>query len=161
MNLPPKRVLFVCVGNSCRSQIAEGFARAYGSDVMTVRSAGLAPANTIASLTYQTMQEWNIPLQGQFPKSLDTFPFGEQFDLLINISGHPLPLTYNAQVEAWDVQDPIGQSPEIYRQVANQLEGMVMALILRLRAERTKQTELERAQRRSRRRGLGRALGPA
>ena len=41
-----KRVLFVCIGNSCRSQMAEGFARAYGSDVMAPASAGLAPART-------------------------------------------------------------------------------------------------------------------
>ena len=39
-----KRVLFVCIGNACRSQMAEAFARAYGSDILTVRSAGLAPA---------------------------------------------------------------------------------------------------------------------
>ena len=48
MSGPLKRVLFVCIGNSCRSQMAEGFARAYGSDVMAVASAGLSPATRIA-----------------------------------------------------------------------------------------------------------------
>lgn len=156
---PSKRVLFVCIGNSCRSQMAEGFARTYGSDVLTPFSAGLAPAHIVAPLTYQTMREWNIGLDGQFPKSLDAFPDGERFDLVVNMSRYPLPLTYNAQVETWDVRDPIGESPEVYREVAKQIEGLVMNLILRLRAERTKQEPM-RPQRRARR-GLGRALGPA
>jgi protein-tyrosine-phosphatase len=140
--------------------MAEGFARTYGSDILSASSAGVAPAAIVAPLTYRTMQEWNIALDGQFPKSLDTFPEGERFDVLINMSGYPLPLTHSAQVETWEVRDPIGESPEIYRQVAKQIEGLVMHLILRLRAERTKQMELAREQRRARRR-LGRALGPA
>src|SRR6185437_2014562 len=106
-----------------------------------------------------TMREWNIGLDGQFPKSLDTFPGGEKFDLIVNMSRYPLPLTYNAHVETWDVSEPIGESPEVYREVAKQIEGLVMNLIRRLRAERAKQ-EPARAQRRARR-GLGRALGPA
>src|SRR5271156_244497 len=48
-----KRVLFVCIGNSCRSQMAEAFARAYGSDVMVAQSAGLSPATTISAVTKQ------------------------------------------------------------------------------------------------------------
>ena len=46
-----KRVLFVCIGNSCRSQMAEAFARAYGADIMEVQSAGVSPAPYIAPLT--------------------------------------------------------------------------------------------------------------
>ena len=45
--MPPQRVLFVCVGNACRSQMAEGFAHAYGADVMEPHSAGLAPAMAV------------------------------------------------------------------------------------------------------------------
>src|SRR5579871_1009678 len=52
-----KRVLFLCIGNSCRSQMAEGFARAYGSDVMTPLSAGLSPAPIVAPLTKLTLAE--------------------------------------------------------------------------------------------------------
>src|ERR1700676_3620098 len=66
-----KRVLFVCIGNSCRSQMAEGFARAYGSDVMLARSAGLSPALMIAPLTKQVLTEKNINIEDQFPKGLD------------------------------------------------------------------------------------------
>src|SRR3954464_13235438 len=62
-----RRILFVCIGNSCRSQMAEGFARAYGSDVLDIQSAGLSPASIVQPLTAQTMMERNIRLDGQFP----------------------------------------------------------------------------------------------
>src|ERR1700760_227104 len=52
-----KRILFVCIGNSCRSQMAEAFARAYGSDVLWVQSAGLSPASIVAPLTKQMLAE--------------------------------------------------------------------------------------------------------
>ena len=67
-----KRVLFVCVGNACRSQMAEGFARTYGSDVMIPASAGLAPASGVASATIRAMDEKNIDLRDHFFK----YPFG-------------------------------------------------------------------------------------
>src|SRR5438128_9891900 len=65
-----KRVLFVCIGNSCRSQMAEGFARAYGSDAMVARSAGLSPGTVIAPLTRQVLAGRNIRLDDEFPKGL-------------------------------------------------------------------------------------------
>jgi len=52
-----KRVLFVCLGNSCRSQMAEAFARAYGSDVLIAASAGLTPASGVAADTSRAMAE--------------------------------------------------------------------------------------------------------
>ena len=55
-----KRVLFVCIGNSCRSQMAEAFARAYGADIMEAQSAGVNPATYIAPLTRQTLGERNL-----------------------------------------------------------------------------------------------------
>src|SRR2546428_11597948 len=65
-----KRVLFGCIGNSCRSQMAEGFARAYGSDVMVARSAGLSPATVIAPLTRQGVAERKFRLDDHFPEGL-------------------------------------------------------------------------------------------
>ena len=66
-----KRVLFVCIGNSCRSQMAESFARAYGADVLEVRSAGLSPATIVSPLTKQILAERNLNTDGQFPKAWD------------------------------------------------------------------------------------------
>ncbi|MEO7143940.1 MAG: hypothetical protein ABI165_10635, partial [Bryobacteraceae bacterium] len=149
----------VCIGNSCRSQMAEGFARTYGSDVMVAASAGLAPAGIVASLTHQTMAEWNIKLEAQFPKGLDVFPSGARFDIVVNISGHPLPAAFGAAVEEWKVRDPIGEKPEVYGQVAGELETLVMTLILRLRAGQPKPPVAAAKERDRVRQGLGRALG--
>jgi arsenate reductase len=127
-----KRVLFVCIGNSCRSQMAEGFARAYGSDVMVARSAGLSPATIIAPLTRQVLGERNIRIDDHFPKGLEALA-RETFDVVVNLSGMPVPRKAPRVVE-WSVVDPIGQTESVYRAVANQIEGLVMRLILELRA---------------------------
>ena len=128
------RILFVCVGNSCRSQMAEAFARAYGSDVLAPASAGLMPAGGIAPLTHEVLAEKNITADGQFPKSLGFFA-REQFDVMVNMSGLAVPEMAPRCME-WTVEDPIGQKPEVYRAVANQIENLVMQLILNLRASR-------------------------
>ena len=128
-----KRVLFVCIGNACRSQMAEAFARAYGSDILIVQSAGLAPASSLPPLTRQTLAEKNIPMEGQFPKGLESF-FGQPFEVVINLSGEPLPAAMGkARLMEWNVRDPIGESESVYRAVAAQIEGLVMRLILELR----------------------------
>ncbi len=126
-----KRVLFVCIGNSCRSQMAEAFARAYGADIMEVQSAGVSPASYIASLTKQTLGEWNLNIDDHFPKGMDVMR-RQAFDVVINMSGTQLRLS-GARVVDWIVQDPIGQSEDFYRTVAKQIEGLVMRLILELR----------------------------
>ena len=128
--MQPQRVLFVCVGNACRSQMAEGFARVYGKDVMMPESAGLAPALSVPVETRQTMDEKNIDISSQFPKPMTVFPRGH-FDRIVNMSGYPLngfPMTTE-----WKVPDPIGGTPEQYRVVRDQIENLVMKLILDLR----------------------------
>jgi len=127
-----KRVLFVCIGNACRSQMAEAFARAYGSDIFIVRSAGLAPAGMVPPLTRQVLNEKNIPTEGQFPKGISVVA-GEQFDIVVNLSGEPLPAGLAADAIEWTVRDPIGENESVYRAVAAQIEGLVMRLILELR----------------------------
>jgi arsenate reductase (thioredoxin) len=113
--------------------MAAGFARTYGSDVLIVQSAGLAPAMTVSSLTHQVMLEKNIDIGQEFPKSLEmTSP--SDADLIINMSGHLLPGKTEAKVETWIVRDPIGESEEVYREVRDQIEQRVMRLILKVRA---------------------------
>ncbi len=133
-----KRVLFVCIGNSCRSQMAEAFARAYGSDILAPFSAGLAPAGLIAPLTRIMLNDKNIPSDGQFPKGLDAFA-GQTFDVVVNVSGQPLDRAMKAvglpaaRVLDWRVRDPIGESETVYRDVTAEIENLVMRLILELR----------------------------
>jgi arsenate reductase len=131
--VPPakKRVLFVCVGNACRSQMAEAFARAYGADIMEVRSAGINPATYVAPLTKQILAERNLNIDSQFPKALELL--NESFDVVVNMSGQSVSLP-NARELTWVVLDPIGHKEDVYRSVASQIEALVMRLILELRS---------------------------
>lgn len=130
-----KRVLFICVGNSCRSQMAEGFARAIGDGRWEVESAGLMPAAAISPLTRQVMEEKGISLEGQYPKPLEWID-AERFDLLVNMSGGELPPELARRETRWEVEDPIGQPVRTYRKVRDQIEGLVRALLEQVEAER-------------------------
>jgi arsenate reductase (thioredoxin) len=125
------RVLFVCIGNSCRSQMAEAFARAYGPDVIEPTSAGLQPCHIVSPATLEYMLEKNIDLNHYRPKGLiDT---GAGFDLIVNMSGFPLPAGIPAPIRVWKVDDPIAFPPERHRQVRDQIERLVQSLIIELR----------------------------
>jgi|HubBroStandDraft_2_1064218.scaffolds.fasta_scaffold473774_1 arsenate reductase len=126
------RVLFICIGNSCRSQMAEGFARKYGGDVMIAASAGLAPAFMVAQDTVRAMDEKDIDLRDQFPKSLKQLGRA-QFDLFVNMSGYDLPPEIDTPVRDWDVADPIAEDYETHCKIRDEIETRVMGLILELR----------------------------
>src|SRR5947209_5619839 len=117
-----QRVLFVCIGNSCRSQMAEGFARAYGSDVMLPASAGIAPALVVAPDTRRCMKEKNISLDDHFPKSLDQL-IKVKFDLIVNMSGVELQES-PGEVRTWKVRDPIGTRYDVHCAVRDEIEKL-------------------------------------
>jgi arsenate reductase (thioredoxin) len=127
-----KKVLFVCIGNCCRSQMAEGFANHYGKDVLIATSAGLAPTPVVAQETIQTMLDKNIDISHHYPKKFDPFE-AKEMDLIVNISGFVLPGKLQVPEEKWTVVDPYGESMEVYAESANDLERRVMGVILRLR----------------------------
>lgn len=99
---------------------------------MQVGSAGLSPAAIVQQLTKEVMLEKNIDIEGQYPKDLSGFSLAN-FDLLINMSGVKLPGRIPIEMQEWKVEDPIGRSPEVYREVRDQIETLVMRLILELR----------------------------
>jgi arsenate reductase (thioredoxin) len=119
--------------------MAEGFARANGSDVLFVQSAGLAPALAIAPLTHHVMLEKNIDLGDCYPKELEHIE--GSIDLIINMSGHDLPAHAGPQVEVWDVSDPIGESEAVFRQVRDEIEQRVLKLIEQLRSRKPAASE--------------------
>ena len=129
-----KRVLFVCIGNACRSQMAEAFARRYGSDAAEVSSAGLSPASSIPELTKAVMMDKNISLDGQSPKGIEVFP-RVQWDVVINMSAQPLPQLQAARIVEWKIQDPMGQRQVVHEKVRDEIENLVMRLILDLRVQ--------------------------
>ena len=114
--------------------MAEGFARRYGSDVMEPASAGLAPAPIVQPLTKKVMEGRNISIDEQYPKDLGSLEL-RNFDIIVNMSGAKLPTRLPIPIREWKVEDPIGQSEEVYVTVRDQIENAVMRLILELRRE--------------------------
>ena len=81
-----KRILILCTGNSCRSQMAEGFLKSFDT-MLEVFSAGTNPASRISSHAIQVMKEIGIDISGGYPKSVDQFT-GESFDYVITVCDH-------------------------------------------------------------------------
>jgi arsenate reductase (thioredoxin) len=129
-----KKVLFVCIGNSCRSQMAEGFARRYGDDVLIPASAGLMPAPIVAPDTYRAMLEKNIDLRHHFPKHVRQLGRAH-FDLIVNMSGMELRDPPGDGVIAWEVTDPICETYERHCEIRDEIETLVMKLLLQIRKE--------------------------
>jgi arsenate reductase (thioredoxin) len=127
------RVLFVCIGNACRSQMAEGFARTYGNDVIIPASVGLSPATSVAPQTIRAMDEKNIDLRDHFPKSLRHLGRAD-FDLTINMTGFFLPKEFSGKIVDWEVADPVFMEFDEHREIRDQIEQLVMKLVLELRA---------------------------
>ena len=113
--------------------MAEGFARYYGSDVLSAESAGLAPALAVVPMTHHVMMEKGIDLGYCYPKE---FSAAGESDLIINMSGYDLPGPPNTPVEVWTVRDPIGESEQVFRQSRDLIEQHVLNLIERLRARK-------------------------
>jgi len=123
-----KRVLFVCIGNSCRSQMAEAFARAYGRGVIEPSSAGVYPASIIAPDTIRAMAEKGLDLKGQFPKNVSQMDL-TKFDLIVDMSGGLMEGAPKTPVEVWDVPDPVVMEYEEHCRVRDRIELLVKDLI--------------------------------
>ncbi|MFA0784414.1 arsenate reductase ArsC [Fervidibacter sacchari] len=131
----PKRILFVCTGNSARSQMAEGFAKAMGIEAF---SAGTHPKESVHPLAVAVMAEKGIDISHQRPKPLD-LEFAKTVDLIVTVCGEadtecahlPLPVP---KIH-WDLPDPakVEGSEETrlaaFRQVRDEIERRVRELI--------------------------------
>lgn len=131
-------MLFVCIGNACRSPMAAAFANRYGSDVLTATSAGLSPIERIPAETVAVMSELDIDVSGHVPRHYDPLE-AMKCDLVINMAGFNLPGPSAREAVAWVVPDPYGRPVDAYRPVRDEIEQRVMRLILDLR-RRAKQT---------------------
>ncbi len=131
-----KNVLFVCLGNSCRSQIAEGFARQFGAGVINAASAGLSSTNRIARETTEVMLERGINISDQFPKDFEP-GFAASYDVIVNMSGFDLPPVRGPVVTEWAIRDPYGEELGVHRAVRDEIEVNVRALIVDLETNGT------------------------
>lgn len=129
------KVLFICIGNACRSQMAEAFARKYGSDVLEAESAGLAPASMIPEVTRSVMRELGIEMTDQYPKSVSEVATFD-LDVVVNLSGRSLRGLPFSRPREWKARDPIGEPESVHREVRAGIERDVMNLILELRQAR-------------------------
>jgi arsenate reductase (thioredoxin) len=129
----PLRVLFVCVGNCVRSQMAEAIARHLASDVILPESAGVHPLGFIDEATQQVLNEEGISFEGQFSKGLNDPHLGAP-DLIVNMSGIPSGGLFRGRVfEDWRVRDPFGEGIEIHRRILAEIRVHVADLAARLR----------------------------
>lgn len=127
-----KKVAFVCVHNSCRSQMAEAFGRVMGLNVFESYSAGTEQRDVINQDAVKIMKEIGIDMElNQRPKLLSDIP---QVDIVItmgcNVSCPNLPCTHR---EDWGIEDPTGEPEEVFRQTRDVIFQKMEHLVNRLK----------------------------
>jgi arsenate reductase len=128
------KVLFVCLGNACRSPMAEAIASRLAADVMDASSGGLTPLGRIEPLTAETLARNGYPPAGLESKPIQ-FGALRTADMIINMSGRPKDVAFDdpGRVEDWLVEDPYGADAELYQRIFEDIERRVAKLADRLR----------------------------
>jgi protein-tyrosine-phosphatase len=130
-----KRVLFVCVENSNRSQMAEAFARIHGADVVEAASAGSRPSGRISPKAIATMAEKGYDLRSHHSKGLDQVGPGP-WDYVVTMGcGDECPLVPTRARLDWDLTDPRDLPESEVREVRDRIEGLVLQLLKDVRLE--------------------------
>jgi arsenate reductase len=125
------KILFVCVGNACRSQMAEAWANHFGGARVLVASAGSHPYGSIVADTHEVMDEKRISLEGQFSKGLRAVNLADM-DVVVRMGREvevPLPADFKGRVVHWNVPDPYAQGMESFRNVRDMIERQILALL--------------------------------
>jgi arsenate reductase (thioredoxin) len=134
----PVKVLFVCMGNCVRSQMAEAIARHDASDIISAESAGVHPLGFIDNTTQRVLRERGISSEGQLSKSTRDHSLKKP-DLIVNMSGVPGATLFSGlPFEDWKIDDPFGEAIETHRRICDDIERNIKELAARLRAERQK-----------------------
>jgi protein-tyrosine-phosphatase len=124
-----KAILFVCVHNAGRSQMAAGFMRTLGGDNVEVLSAGSAPKDSINPVAVEAMREVGIDIADQQPKIL-TPESVQQSDVVITMGcGDACPYYPGKRYEDWKLDDPAGQGIEPVRVIRDEIKARVEALL--------------------------------
>ncbi len=136
-NLQPKlRVLFICIGNSCRSPMAESIAQRDSAHIFHCTSAGLTPLGVVQKQTIATLQVNGYPVENLFSNAINKDEWAAA-DLVINMSGYPkqrvCPSSEWHKVEDWPVEDPYGADPIVYQRIFEDIRTRIESLTARLR----------------------------
>ena len=127
-----KKVVFVCVENSNRSQMAEAFARMHGNGKVEPYSAGSRPSGRVNPKAIEAMRELGYDLTTHTSKGLDGFN-GKEVEVAITMGcGDECPLVLAKQRLDWQIPDPRDMTPEQFREVRNLSESKVKDLIATL-----------------------------
>jgi arsenate reductase len=124
-----KKLLFVCVENSCRSQMAEAFARIHGGDAAEAFSAGSRPSGVVNPKAIASMREVGYDLATHVSKSLDDVPQIE-WDLVATMGcGDECPFVRAKRREDWQIADPKNMDKDDFRKVRDEIEARVRSVL--------------------------------
>jgi arsenate reductase len=130
--MAPLSILFICIGNTCRSPMAEAIARGQKKYEVVASSAGIMPFGRIVRSTVEAVEALGYDSGGLSSKGLDNVDLAN-FDIIVSLLGPSglsyLPPTLGAQLESWSIMDPYGEDDEIYLAVARELERRVRDLL--------------------------------
>lgn len=125
-----KKILFVCIENSNRSQMAQAFARIYAQDKVQAFSAGSRPSGKINPKAIKAMQEWGYDLSTHTSKSLDEVQAEAPFDVVITMGcGDACPWLPARQRIDWSIADPRDMDSVQFNQVRDQIAQLVKELV--------------------------------
>lgn len=128
-------VLFVCVHNAGRSQMAAGFLRVLAGGAVEVRSAGSMPAEQINPVAVDAMLEVGIDIRDEAPKVLTTEAV-EASDVVVTMGcGDACPFFPGKRYEDWKLEDPAGQGIESVRPIRDEIRDRVLGLLAELGVE--------------------------
>ena len=131
-------VLFVCIGNACRSPMAEAIARHLGAGVWEVASAGTSPAGWVSEEVRAALDEVDIPAEGLVSQGLDEHDL-HSFEFVVILSGarpgEVVPEEFAGKVLDWSMPDPVGMPLRAYRQVREDLMTRIPALLDEVRKD--------------------------
>jgi len=123
-----KKVLFVCVENSCRSQMAKGFFNAFAKKAIA-DSAGTKPAKQVNPMAVEVMKEKGIDISTYVPKTI-TAEMNEKFDVIVTMGCiQSCPITPGEKTIEWKIDDPRGKDIVFFRKVRDHIEENVKKLI--------------------------------
>ncbi|MEU5872695.1 arsenate reductase ArsC [Glycomyces sp. NPDC047369] len=127
-------VLFVCMHNAGRSQMAAGWLRHLAGDAVEVRSAGSAPAETVNPAAVEAMREVGIDITDQTPKLLE-YATAETSDVIVTMGcGDTCPVFPGKRYEDWKLDDPAGKGVESVRPIRDEIRTRVEKLLSDLRS---------------------------
>jgi arsenate reductase (thioredoxin) len=124
-----KRIVFICIENARRSQIAQGFAEVFGGEKLEVYSAGSQPSSQIDPIVIEVMKEKGIDFSNKRPKGLNDLPPIEMDYLVTMGCEETCPAVPTKKIIEWEIPDPKGKSIDIVRNVRDMVEERVRTLL--------------------------------